>query len=115
MEIKNLLVVFVLFWGFTGFASDVGPEPGYWQKALDLDFENIALDNWFVGSQYKIEPDKTEVSHGRQSLRFTSIEGENTILPGFAAARLPVPPFRGKRIRLSGALKTTNATAPFSL
>jgi erythromycin esterase len=115
MKAKNLLLIFVLFWGFTGFTSDAGSEPGQWRKALDLDFKNTALDCWFVGGEYKIEPDNTEVYHGGQSLRFTSIKGANAALPGFAAARLPVPPFRGKRIRLSGALKTSNATAPFSL
>ena len=46
---------------------------------------------WFVGGEYKIGPDNTEVYHGKQSLRFTSIKGANAALPGFASARLPVP------------------------
>jgi erythromycin esterase len=114
MKAKSLLLVFLLLGGFMGVTSDTGSEPDQWRKTLDLDFENNTFDCWFVGGEYKIEPDKIEVYHGRQSLRFTSIKGVNAALPGFAAARLPVPPFRGKRIRLSGALKTSNA-APFTL
>ncbi|MGD2089571.1 MAG: erythromycin esterase family protein [Candidatus Aminicenantes bacterium] len=115
MRAKSVLLIFVLLWSFTGFTSNTGSEPGQWRKTLDLDFENTVLDCWFVGGEYKIEPDNTDVYHGRQSLRFTSIKGTKAALPGFAAARLPVPRFRGKRIRLSGALKTSNATAPFTL
>jgi len=117
MKLKNLPVVIVLLWSFTGFASNVPIEPELWPNTPDLDFENNSLEKegWSVGGDYKIEIDNTEAFKGTKSLRFTSLEGANTTLPGFAAARLPVPQFRGKRIRLSGALKTANASAPFSL
>jgi erythromycin esterase len=115
MKLKGLAVAIVLFGSLAGLAFDAGGEPDGWRNTLDFDFEYPALHGWFVGGEFNISLDSSECSNGGQSLCFRSIGGAEPVLPGFAAARLPVHPFRGKRIRFSGALKTTNTTVPFSL
>lgn len=115
-RIKNLLFVVLLFLScLSTLAYNNGPETKSLQETHDLDFEKTTLDNWFMGGEYKIELDHNEVFHGKQSLRFSSLKGSKTVMPGYIATHLPVSLFRGKRVRLSGALKTNHVTSAFSL
>jgi erythromycin esterase len=126
MQLKNLIIVAALICALMAGCKKNGSnqQPGNtteprqepWKQALNLDFEDNNLDNWSVGSKgYRVEPDNTEAAGGRQSLKFSFVKKFNRKPFGFASASLPLEVFRGKRVRLSGSLKTKDVSDYFSL
>lgn len=75
--------------------------------SLNLDFEKANPDGWlFGGNGYQVVLDKSEKKNGKQSLCFYGPKGVNPGRVSFAAQKVLINPFLGKRIRLSGYVKT---------
>jgi erythromycin esterase len=84
--------------------------PALAQSSLNLDFETRGPDaslpeGWFVGGNgYVIKLDETDRQSGKVSLRFVSKAAGAGF--GVATSALPVKLARGKKVCLSGAIKT---------
>ena len=108
---KIYLAVLISVCSLMGYANDES-----WRKPLNLDFETASLEGWSVGGEgVNVRLDNTQAATGQQSLCFTFVKDVSGGPWGFTSASLPVTPFLGKRIRLSGALKTRDASRPFCL
>jgi erythromycin esterase len=108
---KIYLAALILVCSLMGYANDES-----WRKPLNLDFETASLEGWSVGGEgVNVLLDNTQAAAGRQSLSFIFVKDLSGGPWGYASASLPLAPFLGKRIRLSGALKTRDASRPFCL
>lgn len=83
----------------------------------NFDFESPALTGWSMsGIGFRGELDRDSAAGGKQSLRLFYKEdaaGFGLAPVGVVSAQLPTASFRGKRVRLSAAIKTGDAGPSF--
>lgn len=120
------LKITILFFVIALTAVFCFPETGACQQGQDkknkslqqfegenFSFEDSTLKNWTLsGTGFRAEVDQNTAAHGRQSLRL--YYAADQVYYGLdplrvASSQLPTAPFRGKRIRVSAALKTRDA------
>lgn len=100
---------------FDELSVTVDGEPYREKTSFDLDFESSSPVGFFTGgASYQIKVDKRFAHSGSQSLLMTYAPPQPVPKAGVATASFPAGSSVGKRVRLSGYVKTRDVTQGFA-